>query len=175
MERRRLKVRLKLVRADCCPQNAGERNTETVKPSALLLKEMEETNHWVRLAFQLYFGWFALQFTVNAVAMGWLFAYKGSLIPAVARLIFFIFVGWNLMGTITTFLIRKHMLACDRRIQEVLEGLTRHRVPEGHYSDPQSPVPRNAIKTVFILCAITMFISLSFWMTLAIWPRIILT
>src|ERR1700730_8089321 len=97
--------------------HGGQRDAEVVTPVALLVKEMEEINNWARLAFQMYFGWFALQFTVNGVAMGWLFTNKGPM-PTFARLVFAILLGWNLMGTITTLVIRKHILDCDSRIRE---------------------------------------------------------
>src|SRR2546430_10361876 len=98
------------------PNNSRDRNTEAAKQEALLLKEMEETNNWARLGAQLYFGWFALQFTVNGIAIGWLT--QSAIKPPFNRLVFAIFIGWNLMGTITTFFIRKHILDCDSRITE---------------------------------------------------------
>jgi hypothetical protein len=154
------------------PHNRGDQDPEADKLDALLVKEMEEINNWARLAFQMYFGWFALQFTVNGVAIGWLFTNKGSM-PTFARLVFAIFVGWNLMGTIATLVIRKHILGCDLRIREVLDGLSQNHVTLGPWSKLLSPMPRQALKTVFAFCALTTGMSMAFWTVLEIWPQIL--
>jgi hypothetical protein len=148
-------------------QNTEEQNAEADKQDSLLLKEMEEINSWARLAFQLYFGWFALQFTVNGVAMGWLFTHSGPL-SRFAPLIFGVFILWNLMGTIATVFIRKYLIAYDLRIAEALEALIRRHPTDGSLLKPQSPVPRQAINTVFGFCAATMIVSLLFWATLEV-------
>ena len=144
------------------PNSARNQDTEAVKQTALLLKEIDETNNWARLAFQLYFGWFALQFTINALAISWLFTPRSSM-PTFANSAFLIFIGWNLMGTIGTLLVHKGLLACDLRISEVTERLDQNHVTEVPDSRPRSPMPRQAINQVFGLCAITMLMSLGFW------------
>lgn len=144
------------------------------KQDFLLVKEVDETNNWARLGAQLYFGWFTLMVTINGVAIGWLFNNRGT-VPRFARAMFFIFLILNLMGTITTILIRKHMLECDQRIQEVLGGLTKDRASEANYFAPQSPVPRQAVNTVFGFTSAVLFMLLFFWMILALWPEEFLT
>src|SRR5687767_10801423 len=57
-----------------CDSSGGSSETEhrevgDYEASSLLLKELEESNNWARLVLQLYFGWFALQFTVNGFAI----------------------------------------------------------------------------------------------------------
>jgi hypothetical protein len=153
-------------------QNGEHDDDEVVRPPALLVKEMEEINNWARLAFQMYFGWFALQFTVNGVAMGWLFTREGPM-PVFARWIFVILGLWNLMGTITTVVVRRHILDCDSRIRKVIKGLRRNHVTEDHWPTVHSPMPREAIRTVFSFCALTTFISMTFWAVLAIFPRVV--
>jgi hypothetical protein len=153
--------------------NEGHRDIDAVTSSALLVKEMEEINNWARLAFQMYFGWFALQFTVNAVAMGWLFTSEGPK-PPFARLVFLILAGWNLMGTITTLIIRKQILDRDSRITEVINILSQNHLSVGPGSKSLSPMPRQAIKIVFAFCALTTGMSLAFWTALEIWPQIII-
>jgi hypothetical protein len=137
-----------------------------LRQTTFLCNEMEELNSWARLAFQVYFGWFALQFTVNGVAMGWIFTYKG---PAArfGALVLVIFIGWNLMGAIGTLLVHKGLLDCDLRIGELVEMLT-EQDRESRSSLPRSPMPRRAINTVFAFCAVTMFMSLVFWIILFI-------
>jgi hypothetical protein len=148
-----------------------DRNTEDVASGALLLKELEETNNWARLVLQLYFGWFALQFTVNGVAMGWLFTDKGPM-PWFASLIFLVFIGWNLMGTIGTVMVYKGLVEGDLRIQEVIERMAQHHLDDGDSSPtPRSPMPRRPISIVFGFCAVTMFISLAFWIVLFVAGR----
>lgn len=160
---------------DLSRNNAGERerNNEPIKADALLFKEIEENNKWARLGAQLYFGWFALMSTVNGLAANWLFTSRRD-IPPFADLMFLIFVALNLMGIIVTFYIRKHMLDCDRRIQDVLTGLTRYHVPKGDSSAPQSPVPRHIVNVVFAFTGITLFMLLIFWIALWLWPEIFL-
>ena len=110
------------------------------RPDSLLTKEMEETNNWARLGFQMYFGWFALQFTVNAVAVGWFFSKGPVPMLSYTRMVFVLFAGWNLMGTITTFVIRNHIVICDLRIREVIEILTQRRLSDGDDLKARSPV-----------------------------------
>ena len=135
---------------------------EPVKQDTLLLKEIDETNNWARLAFQLYFGWFALQFTINALAISWIFTPRVSM-PPFANSVFLTFIGWNLMGTIGTLLVHKGLLTCDQRIREVTENLDQHDVTGAPEVRPRSPMPRQAINQIFALCAITVFMSLVFW------------
>lgn len=151
-----------------------KRKTEAGKQEALLVKEMDETNNWSRLGAQIYFGWFTLMLTVNGIATGWLFSNKGT-VPRFARLLFLIFFVLNLMGTIVTILIRKYMLESDQRIQNVLVGLVRdHKRGDGFF-EPQSPMPREAIKTVFFFNVAALFMLMLFWMILALWPEAFLT
>ena len=162
--------------AEAVKQDAAKEENarqDAVKQNALLLKEMDETNNWARLGAQLYFGWFTLMITINGVAIGWLFSAKG-VVPRFARLLFLIFVVLNLMGTIVAYFIRKHMLDCDRRIQEVLAGLKRNRATEGVYFEAQSPVPRQAINTVFTFTGTALLMLLIFWTVLEIWPQVFL-
>jgi hypothetical protein len=138
------------------------RDYEAVRHDALLLKDMEETNRWARSGFRMFFGWFAWQFTVNVVATGWLIAYKGP-VPALARLVYALFIGWNLLGTIGTLLIHKSLHDCDLRIKKVIETLTQEHWAGEICWKPQSAVPLQAINTVFIFCAVTTFTSMAFW------------
>lgn len=134
--------------------------------SSLLLKELEESNLWARWVLQLYFGWFALQFTVNGFAIGWLVTRTGSL-PWFGSLIFLVFIVWNLMGAIGAVLVYKGLAAGDERMKQVIEAT--HKLDQtGQHSRlrPQSSMPRVAITTVFAFCVITMFISLAFWIVM---------
>ncbi|MDT5158759.1 MAG: hypothetical protein QOC99_274 [Acidobacteriota bacterium] len=162
-------VKEETVKEETPKQDDGKQDAtkqDAAKQDDLLLKEMEESNSWMRLAFQLYFGWFALQFTINAIAMSWLFNYKGSM-PMFAGWVFFVFIVWNLMGTIGTLLVHKGLLDCDQRIREVIERLAQQVVNEDPASKPRSSTPRQSINAVFVLCAITMFMSLAFWTILS--------
>lgn len=148
-----------------------ERDSEDAKPSALLLKELEETNNWARLILQLYFAWFGLQFTVNGIAIGWLLTGKGSM-PWFASLVFLLFIGWNLMGTIGTVMIYKGLVEGDLRMQEVIETVAQLQVNDRDSGPtPRSPMPRRPIGIVFGFCVVTMFISLAFWIVLFVAGR----
>ena len=149
-------------------QCARDRNAEAVKQGALLLKEMEEANNWARLGAQLYFGWFALLLTANALATGWLFA-RNSPMPAFTPLVFGVFVVLNLMGTIVTYRIRTNLLDSDRRIKEVIETVSQHHLAEYPWSEPQSPVPLQAIDTAFGFTATALAMLVLFWLALVIW------
>jgi len=143
----------------------------SAKPGGLLLQEMEETNHWARLVLQLYFGWFALQFAVNGVAMGLLLAYHGQL-PWFANLIILVFVGWNVIGAIGTVLVYKGLVNCDARIGELIETWAKRSISaDDYWAKPSSPIPKSTLSAVFAFCAITMFISLGFWLMLFIGER----
>lgn len=137
-------------------------------PNPLQLKEMDEVNNWARLGGQLYFGWFTLMLTINGLGVGWLFTHNGPL-PPFAPLLFGVFILLDLMATVSTYYIRNHMLACDTRITAILEGLARRRAAAGPPPDVQSPVPRAAVRTVFLFTGGVMFLLLLFWTTLTGW------
>jgi hypothetical protein len=147
--------------------DAESPNGKDVKPSTLLLKEMDEVNNWARLSHQMYFTWFGLQFTINALAMSWLFSEKG-LNPKFATPVLLMFVGWNLMGLVGTLVVRRGLLNCDQRIGLIMERLISYEGAAAPGLDARSPVPRSSIHVMFILCAITMLMSLSFWTILAV-------
>ena len=149
----------------------GHRDACDYESSSLLLKELEESNNWARLVLQLYFGWFALQFTVNGFAIGWLVTRTGSL-PWFGSLVFLVFVGWNLMGAIGTVLVYKGLAGGDLRMKQVIEAT--HKIDqtgEHTWLRPQSSMPRAAIRTVFVFCVVTMFISLAFWIVMFVMGR----
>jgi len=156
-------------------QNDAEvkRKTKADKQDVLLLKEMDEANKWARLGAQLYFGWYTLILTINGLATGWLFTNRGVM-PRFARLMFLIIVGLNLMGTIVTILISKHMLESDQRIQNVLAGLTKDEASGDQFFAPQSPMPRQTIMVVFPFTGASLFMFLLFWIILALWPETLL-
>lgn len=144
----------------------GPREPGRHEPSSLLLKELEESNHWARWVLQMYFGWFALQFAVNGFAIGWLVNRTGAL-PWFGSLIFLVFIVWNLMGAIGTVLVYKELAAGDERMKQVIEATHKNDQTGGHtWFRPQSSMPRTAITTVFAFCVITMFISLAFWIVM---------
>lgn len=159
------------VKQDAVKEEVAKQNA--IQQNALLLKEIGETNNWARLGAQLYFGWFTLMIIINGVGMSWLFTYKDA-IPRFARLMFVIFILLNLVGTISTILLSKRMLESDRRIKEVLTGLTRNHVLADLSSAPESPMPRQAFNIVFAFFSIALFILLLFWMVLAMWPQVFL-
>jgi hypothetical protein len=140
------------------------RNSEASKPGDLLRSEMEEINNWARLGAQLYFGWFAVVLTFNALGVGWLFTHNETL-PRFARMVFLIFIGFDLLGIIVTYFVRKHMLDSDLRIKELIGSMTQHQV-EARQLRPRSPVPRAAINTVFAFTSAGLLIFLLFWLTL---------
>lgn len=148
------------------PETPPETAPRDPEVREMLIKEIDESNNWARLGLQLYFGWFALQFTVNGVAVGWLFTRTGGTLPWFARLVFLVFILWNLMGMIVTELLYKSLAETDRRIKQVIETMIKfYRIADpGFY--PRSPMPRTWIRTVFRFCVTTMLISLLFWTVL---------
>lgn len=132
------------------------------KHEALLLKEMDEINHWARLGCQLYFGWYAVQFTANGFATGWLFTRAGG-VPPFANSVFLALIGTNLLGLIGTLLSLKNLLAYDLRLKDVLGRLTLHHGSESQSFPPLSPMPRQQINMVFGLCAVILFMAMAFW------------
>src|SRR6185295_16646410 len=85
--------------------SSGDQNDGTPR-DVLLLKEMDETNSWVRTGLQLYFGAFTLLHTVNVLGVGWLFTRTGGMAPF-TFLLFLVFIALNLMGTIMTYHLRR--------------------------------------------------------------------
>lgn len=132
-----------------------------VRPGALLVKEFDETNNWARVAFQLYFGLFALHLIINALAMGLLIGGR-SFDPAYANGVLSMLVGWNLLGFIGTLFVYKGLSDSNLRIGEIIEELTRYDAAAARF-ESRSPVPQQALNTVFVVCAVTLFFSLAFW------------
>jgi hypothetical protein len=151
-----------------CVPTTGDEKHEAVEPSALLLKEMDETNTWARSGAQLYFGAFTLLLTVNVLGAGWFFTHIGRM-PPFTFLLFLVFIGLNLMGTIMTYRIRREMLDADDRIADVVDSLTPDLVTEDVNSRPLSPMPREAFKIAFFFAGATSFMLLVFWTVLLIW------
>lgn len=156
------------------PNNAGGRNNRPDKHSAFQLKEIEENSRWARTGANLYFGWFAVIVAINVLATIWLFTYKGVR-PPYARLVFLLFIGLNLTGTVVTYFIRNHMLRCDQRIRDVLTELKQEHPTEGRYSELLSPVPHQVVTVIFAFTGVTFFMLFLFWMILEIWPHVFLT
>jgi hypothetical protein len=150
---------------------SGHRDPGAFEARTLLLKEMEETNIWARLALKLYFGWVALQFAVNSIALGWLFTYNGP-VPWFGRLIYLAFIVWNLMGTIGTVLVYKALVQCDVRIEAVIETMAGVDLDkQDSWPMAQSPLPLSVINLIFIFCAVTMFVLMAFWIILFVAAR----
>jgi hypothetical protein len=156
-------------RRDCSDgtSEAPQRDVGAYQASTLLLKEFDEANIWGRLVVQLYFGFFAVQFTVNGVAISWLFTHAGEKWPPYTSLVYLLFVGWNLMGTIGTVLVLKGLAEGDRRMKRVMEEVFETNYADQNSSDrPRSAMPYRAISIVFSFCVATLLLSLLFWIVM---------
>ena len=129
----------------------------------LLLTEIAEASNWARLGFQVYFGWFALQFTVNAVAVGWLIG-RDAPQPWLFNLACLLLMGWDLLGAIMTVLVYKALAGKDERTVELLAVLNRHYQTSNLQVESQSPMPRKSFALIFGFCGLTMFVSFFFWL-----------
>lgn len=147
--------------------SSGDQNEGTPR-DVLLLKEMDETNSWVRTGLQLYFGAFTLLHTVNVLGVGWLFTRTGGMAPF-TFLLFLVFIALNLMGTIMTYHLRREMLDSDDRVAEIIDSLTSHVETADANSSPLSPMPRAAFNIAFFFAGATSFLLLIFWTVLIVW------
>jgi hypothetical protein len=147
--------------------SSGDQNGGTPQ-DVLLLKEMDETNNWARIGFQLYFGVFTLLLTVNVLSAGWLFTRTGGIAPF-TFLLFLVFIALNLMGTIMTYRMRREMLDSDDRIADIIYSLTPRVDTEDDNSRPVSPMPRGAFNIAFFFAGATSFLLLIFWTVLLVW------
>lgn len=147
--------------------SSGDQNDGTPR-DVLLLKEMDETNSWVRTGLQLYFGAFTLLHTVNVLGVGWLFTRTGGMAPF-TFLLFLVFIALNLMGTIMTYHLRREMLDSDDRVAEIIDSLTSHVETADANSRPLSPMPRAAFNIAFFFAGATSFLLLIFWTVLIVW------
>ena len=141
--------------SQCRESDAAER------ASLLSLKEIEEINSWARSGFRLFVGVFAWQFSINVVAMVWL--YNRGPAPTFSRWLYALFIGWNLLGTIGSLLVQKSFHDGDLRIERVIEGLTRRDENGELAAKPRSAIPMRAINTVVVFFAVAMFASFAFW------------
>jgi hypothetical protein len=128
----------------------------------VLLKEVEESNAWARTGFQLFVGWFALQFVINVAAIIALIMYRGTP-PSFARAVYAVLIGWNLVGSILSLLTQKSMHDCDLRIRDVLGNVTKDSDPTDPPLKPRSSIPLQAINIVCLASAVTLFILMAFW------------
>ena len=152
---------IELVACNAPPASSGRQDSVDVNQS-LLLKEVEETNSWIRSGVQLFSGWFALQFVVNIAAIGWLVIYRGPA-PSFSRTVYGVLIGWNLLGAIGSLLVQKIVHDYDLRIREVIGILTKNNSPDDAVQ-LQSGIPLRAIDVACIFCAVTLFIFFAFWM-----------
>jgi hypothetical protein len=137
-------------------------------PNPLQLKEMDEINNWARSGGQTYFAWFTLMLTVNGLGVGWIFT-RNSALPPFAPLLFGVFIVIDLMATVCTYQVRNQMLACDRRLTTILEGLTRRRAATELPLDVQCPMPQGTVQMVFLFTGGTLFLLMIFWAALTAW------
>jgi hypothetical protein len=148
----------------------GHRDPVSFEAGTLLLKEMDEITNWTRLALKLYLGWMAVQFAVNGIVLGWLFTYNGPS-PWFASLIYLAFIVWNLVGTIGTVLFYKTLVQSDARIKSVIAAMVGQLDSQDPRPRPQSAVPLAVINLISVSCAVTMFVSLAFWIVLFVAHR----
>jgi len=143
--------------------NAEAANARITDEGAkLLFKEIEEIHSWARVGFQVYFGWFALQFSVNALAAGWLLARNSPV--AHFSLACLLLIIWNLLGALMTVLVYKALVGMDARSVELLGVLNRHHRTTDLNAESQSPIARASFPVLFGVSAVTMFVSAFFWM-----------
>jgi hypothetical protein len=147
--------------------NGGD--DQNPKAGELLLVELGETNQWARTTFQLYFAWFALQFTVNGVAMGWLFTYHGT-VSWFAPVVFVAFVAWNFIGLIGAILSYKELTSYDLLIQKLTAAATSNTSVDG-VTIPRTSIPRSMMTVLFVFCAVSSFFSLTIWILVLVGGR----
>jgi hypothetical protein len=133
----------------------------------LLLKEMEEANHWARRALGLYRAGFVLQFAGNAAARSWFFG-GFRFDPAFAIIGLLTLVLWNMLGAAATYVAYKALVGIDFRISQVIERVGPNKGQEALGFLSQSPVPRPALNLLFAVCAAAVLASLAFWVGMLI-------
>jgi hypothetical protein len=138
--------------------------------NTLVLKELDEINHWARLSALLYFGCFSLIVIVNSIGVGWLFTRSG-LLPPFAPLLFAVFIVLDLMAAVVTLYIRGLMLDAGRRATDVIESLTGRNGGGGGGGGitAQSAVPEASISLALYFSGATLFMLLLFWAILTGW------
>lgn len=143
--------------------NGDSTNVDVTDEGAKLLsKEIEESNSWARVGFQVYFGWLALQFSINALAAGWLLARNAPV--AHFSLSCLLLIVWNLLGALMTVLVYKALAAMDARNVELLAVLNRHYRTSDLHTESQSPIARASFPVLFGVSAVTMFVSAFFFL-----------
>lgn len=140
--------------------NTGATKT-TDDAAKLLLKEIDDIHGWARVGFQVYFGWFALQFSVNAVAAGWLLARNAPIQHF--SLSCGLLITWNLLGALMTVLVYKALAAMDARTVEILGVLNRHYQTSDLNTEAHSAVARASFPVLFGVSAVTMFVTAFFF------------
>jgi hypothetical protein len=144
------------------PNGSGTNTHISDEGAKLLSKEIEESNSWARVGFQVYFGWFALQFSVNALAAGWLLARNAPV--AHFSLSCLLLITWNLLGALMTVLVYKALAAMDARNVELLAVLNRHYRTSDLQAESQSPIAQASFPVLFGVSAVTMFVSAFFFL-----------
>jgi hypothetical protein len=137
------------------PPPASDTSTE----ASLVLNETDQINLWARLGSHLYFGLFAVLLVVNGVALVWLSSFNRASG-------FFMFIVLDLIGALATILVVKYLLECDRRIEELIEILSKHHETKDSWYKPKSAIPLQQIKILFGFAAFALVVLLIFWTVL---------
>jgi hypothetical protein len=135
--------------------------------SSLLTAEMSELNNWTRTWITVYATWYVMTFTVNSLAIGWLFAYHDSVVSVIqwARSVFTLIAFWDLLGAAGAWKIREFYIYSDDRISSILGLLSTNKV-----RGAKSPLPRKAATLVYALTALSILVYAAAWVALAIHP-----
>jgi hypothetical protein len=137
--------------------NGGKVADETV-----LLKDLDQTNSWARLCFELQFRWFTLLLEINAVAIAWIIFARDK--PySYSTVVCFSLIVLNLVGIMASVMVLKYVLDCDRRILGVNERLTCCYQSKDPYSKPHSAVPKQAAKLLFGFAGGVLLLLLIVW------------
>lgn len=95
----------------------------------LILKEQDELNSWNRTVCQIYFAWYTAFFTLNCIAMTWIFA-NDALHKAGSVYVFEGFAFWNILGIASTGFVLLYVIQSSRRISEISQVALSTKAPD---------------------------------------------
>lgn len=131
---------------------------------ALLIKEMDETNSWARAGLQAFYSWFTIALTADVLALGWLIVNLKPETPAgLVRLIFLVFIAWNLLGFFSIFRFYRNLQDFGRRSQVIVDTLHYRLKIQDLGPASESPVPQKALRGTFLYCALALATITVFW------------
>jgi hypothetical protein len=146
-------------------------STNDCTHESLLLREFEDTQNWMRIGIQIYFGWYAFFFTLNGAAAALLFSGANSLARTapLVRILAIAFTVWSILSVISAFAVLCYFVQRCQRLKQIMLYLS-SQLDSGEVMRPNSPVSHVTFAIIFGITVVTITCLAVLWVLVAVRP-----